>query len=79
MHMHWKSKVGVGKVREALTCYVQVESGFVIHDRVSLTHLGHPAAPYISLGSGLGRSIDLGDLLASPRWRFHRWAPPNPS
>ena len=31
---------------------------------VYLTCMGHPAAPYPSLGSGLSRTVDLGDLLA---------------
>ena len=64
MLMHWKSKVGVGKVRGALTGYVQVESGSVVCDGVSITCMGHPTAPYPSLGSGPSRPTDLGDLLA---------------
>ena len=38
-----------------------MESGSVIHDRVGITRMGHPTAPYLSLGSGPSRSIDLGD------------------
>ena len=41
-----------------------MESGFVIRDGVGITRMGHPAAPYPSLGSGLSHSIDLGDPLA---------------
>ena len=36
----------------------------VVHDGVSITHMGHPNAPYPSLLSGPSRPIDLGDLLA---------------
>jgi len=52
-----------------------VESGSVVRDGVGITHVGHPAAPYLSLGSGPSHPIDLGELLASPRWRFRRWTP----
>ena len=41
-----------------------MESGSVIHDEVSITRMGHLAAPYPSLGSGPSYLIDLGDLLA---------------
>ena len=41
-----------------------MESGFVVRNGVSITHTGHPTAPYPSLGSGPSRWIDLGDLLA---------------
>ena len=41
-----------------------MESGFVVRDRVGITHMGHPTAPYPSLGSGLSHPIDLGDPLA---------------
>ena len=72
MLMHWKGIVGVGKVTSmarvmgsgALTGYVRVESGSVIHDGVGITHMGHPTAPYPSLGSGPSHPIDLGDPLA---------------
>ena len=50
-----------------------MESRSVVRDGVGITRIGHPTTPYPSLGSGLSRLIDLGDLLASPRWRFHRW------
>ena len=43
---------------------VQVESGSIVHDGVSLNRMGHPAAPYPSLGSGLSRPTNLGDPLA---------------
>ena len=48
----------------ALTGYVRVEFGFVIHDGVGITFMGHPTAPYPSLGSGSSGLIDLGDPLA---------------
>ena len=79
MLMHWKSKVEVGKAQGALTGYVRVEFGSVVRDGVGITRMGHPTALYPSLGSSLSHLIDLGDPLASRRWRFHRWAPPNPS
>jgi len=36
----------------------------IVHDGVSLNHVGHLATPYPSLGSGLSRPTDLGDPLA---------------
>ena len=80
-------KVGVGKVTsmarvtglESSYRYVCVGSRSIVHDGASVTYMGHPTAPYPSLGSGPSHSIDLGDLPASPRWSFRRWAPPNPS
>ena len=48
----------------ALTRYVRVEFGSIIHDGVGITRMGHPTAPYLSLGSGLSHPIDLGDPLA---------------
>ena len=51
-----------------------MESGSVIRDGVGITCMGYPNAPYPFLGSRSIRSIDLGDRLASPRWRFYRWA-----
>ena len=41
-----------------------MESGSIIHDRVDITHIGHPTAPCPSLDSGLSRSTDLGDPMA---------------
>ena len=41
-----------------------MESEFIIHDGVGITHMGHPTAPYPSLGSGPSCPIDLGDPLA---------------
>ena len=41
-----------------------MESGSVVCDGVGITRMGHPTAPYLSLGSGLSRLIDLGDPLA---------------
>ena len=41
-----------------------MESGSIIRDGVGITRMGHPTAPYPSLGSGLSRPIDLGDPLA---------------
>ena len=40
-----------------------MEPGFVVRDRVGITHMGHRTAPYPSLGSGPSRPIDLGDPL----------------
>ena len=48
----------------SLTGYVQVESRFVVHDGIDITRMGHPTAPYTSLGSGLSHLINLGDPLA---------------
>ena len=39
-------------------------SGSIVRDRVGITHMGYPTAPYPSCDSGPSRSIDLGDLLA---------------
>ena len=41
-----------------------MESGSVIRDEVSITRMGHPAAPYPSFSNGLSRPINLGDPLA---------------
>ena len=41
-----------------------MESGSVVRDRVGITRMGHPTAPYPSLGSGPSYLIDLGDPLA---------------
>ena len=51
-----------------------MESGSVVRHGVGITRMGHPIDPYLSLGSRPNRPIDSGDPLASPRWRFHRWA-----
>ena len=65
MLMHWKSKVGLGKATSmAPTGYVRVKSRPIVRDGVSLTRMGHPVAPYPSLGSGLSRPTDMGDPLA---------------
>ena len=53
-----------GWVQGALTGYVQVESRSIVRDRVDVTRMGHPTAPYPSLGSGLSHPINLGDPLA---------------
>ena len=39
------------RVWGALTGYVRVGSGSVIRDGVSIACMGHPTAPYLSLGS----------------------------
>ena len=52
------------RVWGALTGYVRVESGFVVRDGVGITRMGHSTAPYLSLGSGPSRLINLGDPLA---------------
>ena len=41
-----------------------MESGSIVRDGVGVTRMGHPTAPYPSLGSGPSRPIDLGDPLA---------------
>ena len=41
-----------------------MESGSIVRDGVGITRMGHPTAPYTSLGSGPSRPIDLGDPLA---------------
>ena len=41
-----------------------MESGSVVHDGVDITCMGHPTAPYPSLGSGPICPTDLGDPLA---------------
>ena len=41
-----------------------MESGSIVRDRVGITCMGHPTAPYPSLSSGPSHSINLGDLLA---------------
>ena len=41
-----------------------MKSESIIRDRVSITRMGHPTAPYPSLGSELTCPIDLGDPLA---------------
>ena len=35
-----------------MTGYVRAGFGSVIHNGVGITHVGHPAAPYLSLSSG---------------------------
>ena len=35
-----------------VTGYVRAESGSIIRDRVGITRMGHPVAPYSSLDSG---------------------------
>ena len=37
---------------ELFTRHVRVESRSAVYDEVSITRVGHPAAPYPSLGSG---------------------------
>ena len=41
-----------------------MESRSIVCDGVGITCMGHPTAPYPSLGSGLSHPIDLGDPLA---------------
>ena len=43
---------------------------FVVHDGDGMAHMGRPVAPYLSLGSHLGRLIGSGSPSVSPRWRF---------
>ena len=66
MLMYWKSKVGVGKVLSmarvmGLGSFYQIcPCGVcsVIRDGVGVTCMGHPAAPYLSLGRDQSRPID---------------------
>ena len=39
---------------------------FVVHDGVSMAHMGRPFAPYLSLGIFLSCSIDLGSPMVFP-------------
>ena len=41
-----------------------MESRSIVRDGVDITRMGHPTAPYSSLGSGTSRPIDLGDPFA---------------
>ena len=41
-----------------------MKSRSVVRDRVGISRMGHPTAPYPSLDSGLSHSIGLGDPLA---------------
>ena len=43
--------------------HIRVESRSIVHDEVGLNRVGHPAAPYPSLGSGPSCPTDLGDPL----------------
>ena len=60
MIMDWKRKVRVGKVTSMARVmgsgssyqYVRVGSGSIVRDGVGVTCMGHPIAPYLSLGSG---------------------------
>ena len=54
------------RVWEGLTGYVHVGSRSDVHDGASITCMVYPTTPYLSLGSGLSRSIDSGDPMASP-------------
>jgi len=49
----------------------------VVHDRVGMAHMGHPFAPYLSLGVFLSCSIDFGSPIVSLGWRSHSWAFPS--
>ena len=75
MIMHWKSRTGVGKVTlmtrvmgfgECLSDMSEWDPFFVIHDGDGMAHMGHPTAPYLSLGSHLSRPIDSRSSLVSP-------------
>ena len=48
------------RVRRALTGYVRVGSGSDISDGAGVTCMVYPTTPYLSLGSGLSRSINFG-------------------
>ena len=54
-------------------------SVLVIHDGVSMAHMGHPSAPYLSLGVRLSRSIDLGSPMVSPGGDPVVWVFPSPA
>ena len=40
-----------------------MESGSIVRDRVGITRMGHPTAPYPSLDRGPSHLTDLGDPL----------------
>ena len=45
-------------------------SGSDVLDGAGVTCMGHPTSLYPSLDNGPNCPTDLGDLLASPRWRL---------
>ena len=51
----------------------------VVHDGVGMTYMGHPFAPYLSLGVFLCRSIDLGSPMVSPDGDPVVWVFPSPT
>ena len=38
----------------------------IVHDGVGMAYMGHPFAPYLSLGVFLSHSINLGSPMVSP-------------
>ena len=50
----------------------------IVHDRVGMAHMGHPFAPYLSLGVLLSRLIDLGSPMVSPSGDPVVWVFPSP-
>jgi len=54
------------RIRGVLTRYVRAGSGSDVHDGAGVTCMVYPTTPYLSLSSGLSRSIDSGDPMASP-------------
>ena len=51
----------------------------VVHDEVSMAHMGHPSAPYLSLDVRLSCWIDSESLLVSPSGDPIIWALPSPA
>ena len=49
----------------------------VVRDGVSMAYMGHPFAPYLSLGVFLSRSIDLGSPMVSPGEDLVVWVFPS--
>ena len=71
----YKERAGVGNVtlmtrvtgsEELQSENVRLGSVLVVHDGVGMAHMGHPFAPYLSLGARLSRPIDSGSPLVSP-------------
>ena len=51
----------------------------VVHDKVGMAYMGHPFAPYLSLGVFLSCSIDLGSPMVSPSGDPIVWVFPSPA
>ena len=64
---------------EAPTRRVRAGFGPDVCDEVGITFISIAIFCFLTLGGDLSHSIDLVDLTASPRRRFCRGTPPNPS